>query len=83
MKERDQPAAPGRVQGSTLVGPGLTKFEATAIAAMQGLLANGEQMRSFAYNSQQEGFPLSSYVTSFAVQHANALWDEIEREKGE
>lgn len=83
MKNRDMPAKPcqydtGQVKQVEMNqyrsvlenGPGLTKLETAAIAAMQGFLADPEITR--------DGNSLELIIKS-SVKAANALFDELEK----
>lgn len=67
MRERDRPATP---TADGQLGDGLTKREAAAIAAMQGLLAG-----------EREHTPPDETAKS-AVKRADALFDELEKGDG-
>ena len=75
MRNRDEPAN----------GPmGLTKIEAAAIAAMQGMLANPETMRDiYAAAVPRHGLGSSDVLAEYAGEHANALFDELDAGEAE
>lgn len=68
MRERDRPAT-GHGDREDGGGPGLTKFEATAISAMQGLLSR--------VPGSETTVDIGRIVRP-AISCSTALWDEIE-----
>ena len=82
MTNRDMPAHPGTqrawpkdgpIDGVLIATDGLTKREAAAIAAMQGLLAaSGGSEHYYAADDIKN-------VSRAAVDHADALFDDMEK----
>ena len=60
---------------------GLTKREAAAIAAMQGMLANHEASASIQEDAIEAGIHPADNMASIAVYAADALFDELEKDK--
>ena len=74
MRNRDRPAR--SYAGSN---DGLTKFEETAIAVMQGELANPSIMAIVATTAKDNKRSPFDIVAADALFQAEALWDEIEK----
>lgn len=69
-RKRDEPAYPA--VANAYQHPGLTKLEATAIQLHAALLANPQSWE----NRSEE-------LARMALEEANALWDELEKETSE
>jgi hypothetical protein len=72
MNNADSPAVP--VQNASRYYPGLTKREAFAMAAMQGLLSSQESSIVFYFHGDQD-----NTIARMAVNHANNLLAELAR----
>lgn len=77
-RNRDMPAYP-KANPYVAEPGGLTKREAAAIAAMQGMMANDKSIS--ALRDGIEGFCQATSIAS--VAHADALFDELERTEKE
>jgi len=79
MENRNMPSKPvdAYYDGELGTSPatGLTKLEYAAIAAMQGLLSYGDVTK---YDNADEW---KKDIEESAVEFANGLFDELEREK--
>jgi len=73
MENRNMPAS--GYEGNDYHMEGLTKLEYAAIEAMQGILA------AQAHNLSQ-GFGVREVSMKHAVEQANALFDELEKNNG-
>lgn len=69
MRKRDEPAFPVTLPVSQ-TGAGLTKLEYTAIQMHAAMLSNHEL-----------GCNATPYIVEQVMCEANALWDELEKEK--
>ena len=92
MRNRDEPAAPsdrqlyfGKVDGKDVWDAplGLTKREAATIAVMQGLLSGEDTAgaASVVENAKRFNMTPTRFFVRLAVQHADALFDELETEE--
>ena len=81
MKNRDMPAAPPahRTFFSGEEATGLTKREAAAIAAMQGVIGNPDYMKALAKQFGTSGMKAPDYVALAARDLSDALFDELEK----
>ena len=87
MRNRDMPAAPqdeNQYGGPAYIFCGLTKREAAAIAAAQGMLGNPDE-RIDVLNTmailREQGIimSMSEVVADRSVEQADALFDELEK----
>ena len=59
--------------------PGLTKREAAAIAAMQGMLSNPKWYKGALAHCSARRQTVQQVIAGDAVRQADALFDEMER----
>ena len=75
MRNRDKSAHPAPSDAPD----GLTKREAAAIAAMQGLMSNSDALTSLHQAADSECGEAEALVAKEAIRQADALFDELEK----
>ena len=80
MRNRDMPASGYTGDPTSSIEPGLTKREAAAITIHAGMVSSGKWVADVMSNASRRGLTIPIVISEDAVRHADALFDELEKD---